>query len=297
MEVVGELTARRKSAAAAGRTARAAPVIRPLRLVPNLDRISSLPARPCRGEYNSGRAPCAIRLRRLMIGTAHRTRSRMLPDASAPDPRTMACLERLIGFDTVFRNPNRDCIDWARAHLERHGARTRLDWSAERTKANLFATFGEGPGGLVLSGHTDVVPVDGQPWSSDPFALRIADGRAYGRGACDMKGFLAVALGHAPDYAAAPLREPTGMRVVQAHKGGRIHRCRVRGKAAHSSLTPTAVNAVQVAARIVALIDGIGRREQQTGLRDEGFDVPFTTISTNLFSGGNGPNIVPAEAE
>ena len=87
------------------------------------------------------------------------------------------------------------------------------------------------------------------------------------------------------------------MRIVQAHKGGRIHRCRVRGKAAHSSLTPTAVNAVQVAARIVALIDGIGRREQQTGLRDNGFDVPFTTISTNLFSGGNGPNIVPAEAE
>ena len=77
--------------------------------------------------------------------------------------------------------------------------------------------------------------------------------------------------------------EPTGMRLVSAHKGGRIHRCRVRGKAAHSSLTPTAVNAVQVAARIVALIDGIGRREQQTGLRDDGFDVPFTTISTNLF--------------
>jgi acetylornithine deacetylase len=261
----------------------------------------------------------------------------MPPDVSraCPDPRTMACLERLIGFDTVFRNPNRDCIDWARAHLEEHGARTRLDWNGDRTKANLFATFGEGPGGLVLSGHTDVVPVDGQTWSSDPFTLRFADGRAYGRGACDMKGFVAVVLGHAPDYAAAPLREPihvaltydeeagclgiphliadlgragirpagcivgepTGMRVVQAHKGGRIHRCRVRGKAAHSSLTPSAVNAVQVAARIVALIDGIGRREQETGLRVEGFDVPFTTISTNLFNGGNGPNIVPAEAE
>src|SRR3712207_1994456 len=110
----------------------------------------------------------------------------MPPDISAaPDTRTMGCLGRLSGFDTVFRNPNRDCTAWARWHLKRHAAWTRLDWNEDRTKANLFAAFGDGPGGILLSGHTDVVPVDGQPWSSDPFVLRIADGRAYGRGACD----------------------------------------------------------------------------------------------------------------
>jgi acetylornithine deacetylase len=257
------------------------------------------------------------------------------PDPRPPDPRTMTCLDTLIGFDTVSRNSNLACIDWARAHLESHGARTRMDWNGDRSKANLLATFGEGPGGTVLSGHVDVVPVDGQDWTSDPFAATVRDGRLYGRGACDMKGFDAVVLAHAPDFAAAALREPihvaltydeelgclgipgliaamaawnvhptgcivgepTSMRVVSAHKGGRVCRCCVRGKAAHSSLTHTAVNAIEYAAQIIARIQQIGRRERETGLRAEGFDVPFTTISTNLISGGNGSNIVPAWAE
>ncbi|MBU6497367.1 MAG: acetylornithine deacetylase [Rhodospirillales bacterium] len=251
-----------------------------------------------------------------------------------PDPRTLVCLERLIGFDTVSRNSNLACIDWARAHMQAYGARTRMDWNDDRTKANLLATFGEGPGGLVLSGHVDVVPVDGQHWASDPFMASIRDGRVYGRGACDMKGFDAVVLGHVPDYAAARLRqpihvaltydeelgclgiphliaamaewdvrpafcivgEPTSMRVVSAHKGGRVYRCQVRGRAAHSSLTHTAVNAIEYAARLVARIQEIGERECRHGARADGFDVPFTTISTNLFGGGNGANIVPAEA-
>ncbi len=125
-----------------------------------------------------------------------------------PDARTLAALERLIAFDTVSRNSNLACIDWARAHMEAHGARTRMDWNADRTKANMLATFGEGPGGVVLSGHVDVVPVDGQAWTSDPFVATVRDGRVYGRGACDMKGYDAVVLGHVPDYAAAALREP-----------------------------------------------------------------------------------------
>lgn len=125
-----------------------------------------------------------------------------------PDPRTIACLERLIAFNTVSRNSNLDCIDWARALLEAHGARTRMDWNADRTKANMLATFGEGPGGTVLSGHVDVAPVDGQDWSSDPFTATLRCGRIYGRGACDMKGFDAVVLAHAADYAAADLRAP-----------------------------------------------------------------------------------------
>ena len=250
-----------------------------------------------------------------------------------PDPRTLAALERLIGFDTVSRNSNLACIDWCRAHLEAHGARTRMDWNADRTKANMLATFNEGPGGIVLSGHVDVVPVDGQAWTTDPFTADIRDGRLYGRGACDMKGFDAVILAHAPDYARAktPIHvaltydeelgclgiphliaamagwnirptgcivgEPTSMRLVSAHKGGRVYRCVVTGKAAHSSLTHTAVNAIEYAAAIIARIQQIGAREREHGLRVGGFDVPFTTISTNLFTGGNGPNIVPAQAE
>ncbi|MCX7382066.1 MAG: acetylornithine deacetylase [Alphaproteobacteria bacterium] len=257
-----------------------------------------------------------------------------------PDPRTLAALRTLIGFDTVSRNSNLACIDWARAHMEAHGATTRMDWNADRTKANMLATFGEGPGskargGIVLSGHVDVVPVDGQAWTSDPFTATERDGRIYGRGACDMKGYDAVILGHVPDFLAKPLREPihvaltydeevgclgiphlitamagwgvhpsgaiigepTSMRLVSAHKGGRVYKARVTGKAAHSSLTHTAVNAIEYAAAIIARIQAIGARERDHGARAEGFDVPFTTISTNLFTGGNGPNIVPALAE
>jgi acetylornithine deacetylase len=252
-----------------------------------------------------------------------------------PDSRTVAALETLIGFNTVSRNSNLACIDWARAHMEAYGARTRMDWNADRTKANMLATFNEGPGGMLLSSHVDVVPVDGQAWTSDPFTATHRDDRIHGRGACDMKAFLAVVLGHVPDFAAANLTqplhvaltydeelgclgiphliaalhewdvhpagcivgEPTSMRLVSEHKGGAVHRCRVKGCTAHSSQTHTAVNAIEYAARIIARIQAIGERERTVGLRAPGFDVPFTTISTNLFSGGNGPNIVPADAE
>jgi len=254
---------------------------------------------------------------------------------SAPDPRTMDCLERLIGFDTVSRNSNLALIDWARAHLEAQGARIRMDFSKDRQKANMLASFGEGPGGIVLSGHTDVVPVDGQSWTSDPFTATVRDGKLYGRGACDMKGFVGVILGHASDYAKAAAREPihvaltydeevgclgiphliaamqgwgvrpsgcvvgepTSMHPVSAHKGGRVYRCKITGKAAHSSLAPSAVNAIEYAARLVSRMQAIGDRQRREGLRDASFDVPYTTISVNLFSGGTAPNIVPAAAE
>ena len=252
-----------------------------------------------------------------------------------PDPRSLECLDRLIGFDTVSRNSNFALIDWAKAHLEKNGAKIRMDFNADRSKANMLASFGEGPGGLVLSGHTDVVPVDGQSWTSDPFKATLRDGKLYGRGACDMKGFVGVVLGHAPDYAKAARREPihvaltydeelgclgiprliaamegwgikpsgclvgepTSMRPVSAHKGGRVYRCKVTGKAAHSSLAPHAVNAVEYGARIISLIQSIAEREQREGLRAESFDVPHTTISANIFSGGTGGNIVPASAD
>ena len=114
-----------------------------------------------------------------------------------PRPATVDALRQLIAFDTTSRNSNLELIDWAEACLVRHGARVRRSYNAKRTKANLFASFGEGPGGVVLSGHSDVVPVDGQHWSSDPFQADIRDGRLYGRGACDMKGFLGVVLAQA----------------------------------------------------------------------------------------------------
>lgn len=253
----------------------------------------------------------------------------------APTINTIDCLRQLIAFDTTSRNSNLALIDWAEAHLARHGATIRRSYNPERTKANLFATFGEGPGGVVLSGHSDVVPVDGQTWASDPFGAEIRDGRLYGRGACDMKGFIAVALAQAQRFSRASLRspihvalsfdeeagclgipalltdlasagirpdgcivgEPTSMRMVTAHKGGRIYRCTVRGHAAHSSLTPGGVNAIEYAARVIAFIQDLSWKEEAQGVRVEGLDVPFSTISTNMISGGSGKNIIPALCE
>lgn len=254
---------------------------------------------------------------------------------SSPTTGTLDCLRQLIGFDSTSRNSNLDLIDWAEAHLRAHGATIRRSYNRERTKANLFATFGEGPGGVVLSGHTDVVPVDGQNWSTDPFKADIRDARLYGRGACDMKGFIGVVLGQAQAFSKATLDapihvalsydeevgclgipglltdladagirpdgcivgEPTSMRPVTAHKGGRVYRCCVRGQAAHSSLTPQGLNAIEYAARVITFIQDLSWREEEQGLRVDGLDVPFSTISTNLITGGNGKNIIPAECE
>jgi len=264
-----------------------------------------------------------------------------------PSGATLDHLRRLIGFDSVSRNSNRDLIDWARGLLEESGARARLIVTPDGAKANLFATFGgaaiapgerdawERTGGLVLSGHSDVVPVDGQVWLSDPFKAEIRDGRVYGRGACDMKGFCAVALARAPALAARGLRaplhvalscdeelgcigvpdmlealraadirpagcvvgEPTSMKLVGAHKGGDVYRCRVCGSAAHSSLAPHAVNAVEYAARLLVLIQRIADGYRTEGPFDDGFDVPHTTISSNLIAGGVATNIIPALCE
>jgi acetylornithine deacetylase len=179
------------------------------------------------------------------------------------------------------------------------------------------------------------VPVDGQNWTSDPFVADVREGRIYGRGACDMKAFIAVVMAHLSSFATVQLREPihvalsydeevgclgvaglladmkragirptgcivgepTSMRVISAHKGGRIYRCRVHGRAAHSSLTPQGVNAIEYAARVISHIQEIADREEREGDKDAGFDVPFSTISTNLVKGGAGSNIVPADCE
>lgn len=255
---------------------------------------------------------------------------------SAVSVDTVDCLSKLISFDTTSRNSNIALIEWAATKLEEAGARLRYDYNADRSKANLFATFGEGyDGGIVLSGHTDVVPVDGQRWQSDPFVAEVREGRLYGRGASDMKGFIGVVLANAHRFSTAHLAkpvhialtydeevgclgvpgliaeieragirpagcivgEPTGMRVIGAHKAGRIYRCKVRGCAAHSSLTPRAVNAIEYASKLISHIQDLAEREESHGQRDDAFDVPFSTISTNNIVGGSGDNIIPASCQ
>ena len=249
-------------------------------------------------------------------------------------PETLTLIERLIAFDTTSRGSNLGLIEWARDYLKGYGIASRLTYDASGAKANLFATLHKGDKpGIVLSGHTDVVPVDGQNWASDPFKATTLGDKLYGRGACDMKSYLAVALAMVPRFAAADLKapihlalsydeevgcigvrglladlarndirpagviigEPTSMQPVIAHKGKRTYRCCVHGKEAHSALTPQGVNAIEYAARIITYIRHMAERLQACEARDYGFDVPFTTLQTGVISGGTASNIVPRE--
>lgn len=251
--------------------------------------------------------------------------------SSSVPPQSRAILERLVSFDTTSRNSNLPLIEYVETYLARHGVRSRRVGLTDEGKANLFATIGpDAPGGLILSGHTDCVPVDDQDWSSDPFVLTERDGKLFGRGSADMKGFLACVLAVVPELVAKPrtkpvhiafsydeevgctgvleliddlnargfeadmclVGEPTGMELVVGHKSGRAYRCLVTGLEAHSSLAPRAVNAIEIAARIIAGISEIAR-EFVRGVRDEDFDLPHATINTGLIEGGTGINIVP----
>ncbi|MGE0237764.1 MAG: acetylornithine deacetylase [Parvibaculaceae bacterium] len=247
------------------------------------------------------------------------------------DPASRDILARLIGFDTTSRNSNLPLLDYVEDYLKKHGVASRRVSRSSEPKANLFATIGPDlAGGIILSGHTDCVPVDDQKWSSDPFVLTEHDGRLLGRGSADMKGFLACVLAIVPELVARPLRrpvhiafsydeevgctgvldliadlktrglsadmclvgEPTGMELVIGHKSGRSYRCHVTGLEAHSSLAPRAVNAIEFAARLVVAISDIGR-ELAGRVSDDDYDLPHATISTGLISGGTGINIVP----
>jgi acetylornithine deacetylase len=241
-------------------------------------------------------------------------------------------LSDLVGFDTTSRNSNLNLIGYVESYLADHGVASERIYDEMGTKANLWATIGppDVPG-VVLSGHTDVVPVDGQDWTDDPFKLVARDGALYGRGACDMKGYLAVCLAMVSVFRAARLErpihlafsydeevgclgvrrlidrlnagtvkpaacvvgEPTGMQVVTGHKAKRSLRVTVRGRACHSSLAPQGVNAIDYAARLVLKIREIGDRLAGEGMRDEIYDVPFTTAHTGTIHGGTALNIVP----
>jgi acetylornithine deacetylase len=240
-------------------------------------------------------------------------------------------LSRLIAFDTTSARSNLALIDFVREYLGAHGIESRLVFDDHRNKANLYASLGPGgPGGVVLSGHTDVVPVAGQPWSGDPFALRESGGRLYGRGTCDMKGFIALVLSLVPDMLGAGLKrpihialsydeelgclgaprliadikanlplpeiaivgEPTRLKLGNRHKGCYGFDLEVTGRDGHSSATQRGVNAIAHAAEAIGFLDALAERFRKEGPFDAGFDPPYTTVNVGEIAGGTAVNII-----
>jgi len=249
----------------------------------------------------------------------------------AMNPGPIELIRRLVGFDTVSAHSNLALIHYARDYLRDLGIDSRLTFDAEGKKANLLAAIGPNvPGGIVLSGHTDVVPVAGQPWESDPFTVVERDGRLYGRGTADMKSFLAIALALAPEFRAARLRvpiylalsydeevgclgvgrllddlaaalprpaaaiigEPTSMKLINRHKGFQSFITTVTGRDGHSSGTHRGVNAIAYASEIVAFLTRLEAEIAAQGPLDDGFDPPYTTINVGAIRGGTVVNII-----
>ncbi|KTC34954.1 acetylornithine deacetylase [Pseudomonas sp. L5B5] len=252
------------------------------------------------------------------------------------DVSSRELLARLVGFATVSRDSNLELITFIRDYLAGLGVDSELIYNDQRTKANLFASIGPTDrGGIVLSGHTDVVPVEGQAWTVDPFVLSESEGRLYGRGTADMKGFIAAVLAAVPTLLRCRLRlpvhlafsydeevgclgvrpmlerlqarahkpvlcligEPTELRPVLGHKGKLAMRCQVRGAACHSAYAPYGVNAIEYAARLIGKLGDIGTRLAQPQWHDRRFDPPFTTVQTGTIKGGRALNIVPQDCE
>ena len=246
--------------------------------------------------------------------------------------RSRQLLQTLVEFDTTSRESNLQLIEFVRDYLAGFGVTSELVYNEERSKANLFASIGpQELAGIVLSGHTDVVPVDGQAWSVPPFELTERDGKLFGRGTADMKGYIACVLALVPELVKADLRrpvhialsydeevgclgvrsllkvleqrplkpmlciigEPTGLKPVLGHKGKLAMRCDVHGEACHSAYAPYGVNAIEHAAELIGELGRIGQRLRDT--RDARFDPPFSTVQTGVMSGGKALNIVPAD--
>lgn len=243
-------------------------------------------------------------------------------------------LAQLVRFDTTSRESNLALIDFVRTYLQDHGVACELVYNAHKSKANLLATIGPAQvPGIVLSGHTDVVPVDGQRWRVAPFELTEQDGKLYGRGTADMKGYIACVLACVPALVQAPLRmpvhialsydeevgclgvrslierfhgqpvkpllcvigEPTELKPVLGHKGKLAMRCQVHGAACHSAYAPAGVNAIEYAARLVSEWVRLGETLKAPEHLDARFDPAFSTVQTGLISGGNALNIVPQD--
>jgi acetylornithine deacetylase len=250
------------------------------------------------------------------------------------DTDSIDMITRLIAFDTTSRNSNLELMAFIVGYLKDLGVDSELVHNDEGTKANLYATLGPADrSGIALSGHTDVVPVDGQDWHTDPFRVVEKEDRLYGRGTSDMKSFIGVCLALAPEFLARdiatplhlafsydeeigcvgvrslidalarrPLKpsavvigEPTEMKVVRAHKGKLSYRCHVRGHEAHSSLAHAGVNAVEAAAEAVAYLKSMARRHRNHGPFDAEFVPSYTTVHTGTIRGGTALNIVPRD--
>lgn len=248
---------------------------------------------------------------------------------------TLEILSDLIGFPTVSADSNLALIDYAAEYLGKLGANVHTFRDPNGAKANIFATIGpEVDGGIVLSGHSDVVPVTDQAWSSDPFGMRIAEGKAYGRGTCDMKGFIAAALAMAPHYAKCELKrpvhfaftydeevgclgaralmhelallpfkpavciigEPTEMRIIEGHKGCCEYTVTFSGLEGHGSQPDLGVNAVEYAVRYVTRLMELREILKRRAPEGSRFDPPWTTVQIGRLSGGIAHNVIPGLA-
>ena len=248
---------------------------------------------------------------------------------------TFDILKDLIALDTTSRNSNLPVIEYIENYLNQYNIESRRIWYEENNKANLYAIIGPSKKhGLALSAHTDVVPVDGQNWTSDPWILTQRENKLFGRGTADMKGFIAGTLAMVPTFNKAnlvkplhlifspdeevgcmgiipliediidsPIKpdyvivgEPTSLQIVLSHKEHFTFRCKVTGIETHSSLAPEAVNAVEYASRLITKITEIARRKSDTGPYDNEFHIPYTTLHTGLVRGGTAVNIVPKHA-
>jgi len=245
--------------------------------------------------------------------------------------RAIEMLKTLVSFDTVSRKSNLALIEHVRGLLGSHGIDSRLVYNESKTKANLLASVGPNvPGGIVLSGHTDVVPVEDQDWHSDPFVVTEKDGKLYGRGTADMKAFVAIALAALPDMTKAALKrpihfafsydeevgcigvpslikllnaelpkpsavvvgEPTEMKVVTAHKGVTAVRTVITGHEAHSSLPHRGVSAVMIAAELIEYLRAMSAENAIKGPKNPLFEPEHTTLTINRIEGGTAPNIM-----
>ena len=242
--------------------------------------------------------------------------------------------KRLVTFDTTSRNSNLTLIEFIRDYLDGYSVESELVFDETGAKANLYATIGpQDRSGIMLSGHTDVVPIDDQDWHTDPFKPVEKDDRLYGRGSSDMKAFIATVLSLVPQLVSRKLREPihlsfsydeevgclgvrrlidviavrpnrprlcivgepTEMQVGIGHKGKHTLRCQVHGHEAHSSLVHQGVNAIEAAGELIAKLKEIARRKRDHGPFDLDFDPPYSTIHTGVIHGGTALNIVPRE--
>lgn len=244
---------------------------------------------------------------------------------------TVDILDKLIAMPTVSSDSNLDLIHWVRDYLSGYGIDSRLTFGEEPGKANLWATIGpaDKPGGIVLSGHTDVVPVAGQNWTGDPFVMDQRDGKLYGRGTCDMKGFIAAVLAKVPAWSqqrfetplhlafsfdeevscfgvthlindvvanlplpkAVIIGEPTSMKVMNAHKGNAGMMCTVKGTAGHSSMPHKGVNAIYAAGKLISHIQDLQEELAKTPSATP-FDPPYSTFNVGMIEGGAGANII-----